>query len=179
MITLYGLWFAWNRNTNEALRRRIARLADFVANRTKHVLAHVFPHLRRDAVVVATAADSWAMAHNATVITNRLSTRPPRQRPKSNSSQDKSLHLATTSRRCVSELISLSAARSQADHAETVAAQAIAALLAPGVPAQRIIRTSTGPVRTVCDVNAISLRADQVEIAYLLERDTGNRTSSR
>ncbi|WP_280404760.1 GntR family transcriptional regulator [Nocardia brasiliensis] len=42
--------------------------------------------------------------------------------------------------------------------------------LAPGVPIQRIIRTSTDPAGLVCEVNAISLPADKVEIGYPLER---------
>lgn len=44
--------------------------------------------------------------------------------------------------------------------------------LSPGVPVQQITRTSTDPGGTVCEVNAIALPADQVEIAYPLERHT-------
>jgi GntR family transcriptional regulator len=50
--------------------------------------------------------------------------------------------------------------------------------LAPGVPVQRIIRTSTDPVGTVCEVNAISLPSNLVEIGYQLERDTSAEARS-
>jgi DNA-binding GntR family transcriptional regulator len=43
--------------------------------------------------------------------------------------------------------------------------------LAPGVPVQRIIRTTTDPAGKVCEVNAISLNAELHEIGYPLERD--------
>lgn len=43
--------------------------------------------------------------------------------------------------------------------------------LAPGVPVQRLIRTSTDPHGTVCEVNAISLPSNLVEIGYQVERD--------
>ncbi|WP_203236554.1 GntR family transcriptional regulator [Nocardia panacis] len=44
--------------------------------------------------------------------------------------------------------------------------------LRAGVPVQRLIRTSTDPGGLVCEVNAISLPADRVEIGYRIERDT-------
>jgi hypothetical protein len=50
--------------------------------------------------------------------------------------------------------------------------------LAPGVPVQRIIRTSTDPAGTVCEVNAISLPSNLVEIGCQVERDTSAETRS-
>jgi GntR family transcriptional regulator len=43
--------------------------------------------------------------------------------------------------------------------------------LTPGIPVQRIIRTSADPTGAVCEVNAISMPADQFEIGYPLQRD--------
>ncbi|WP_167490932.1 UTRA domain-containing protein [Nocardia terpenica] len=48
--------------------------------------------------------------------------------------------------------------------------------LRAGVPVQRIIRTSTDPTGLICEVNAISLPADRVEIGYRIERDTPPHT---
>ncbi|MGV9818410.1 hypothetical protein [Nocardia xishanensis] len=66
LLTFYGLWFAWNRNSNRWLRRRIAGSAEYVVNRAKHFLALVFPSLRRSRGIVAVAAQASARAHNAT-----------------------------------------------------------------------------------------------------------------
>ncbi|MFI6369252.1 hypothetical protein ACIBG0_41935 [Nocardia sp. NPDC050630] len=67
LVTFYGLWFAWNRNSNRRLRQRITRSTEYIINRTKHFLAVVFPCLRRSAAVVVSAAEASAAANNATV----------------------------------------------------------------------------------------------------------------
>ncbi|MGW4325439.1 hypothetical protein ACWEKR_06060 [Nocardia sp. NPDC004573] len=66
LVTFYGLWFAWNRNSNRLLRQRITRSTEYIINRTKHFLAVMFPCLRRSATVVVLAAEASAAAHNAT-----------------------------------------------------------------------------------------------------------------
>ncbi|WP_146251083.1 hypothetical protein [Nocardia tenerifensis] len=67
LTTVYGLWFAWNRNSNRRLRRWISRRADWLANKVRHYSARLFPCLRRDAAVTVRAAEAIATAHAATV----------------------------------------------------------------------------------------------------------------
>ncbi|WP_433729881.1 hypothetical protein ACQP0C_01650 [Nocardia sp. CA-129566] len=67
LLTMYGLWFAWNRNSNRRLRLAISRWTAFVSNKTRHATATVFPCLRRSATVIVPAADAWAFAVSATV----------------------------------------------------------------------------------------------------------------
>jgi GntR family transcriptional regulator len=43
--------------------------------------------------------------------------------------------------------------------------------LPPGVPVQRILRTSTSPAGKVCEINATSMSAELFEIGYPVERD--------
>lgn len=43
--------------------------------------------------------------------------------------------------------------------------------LPPGVPVQRILRTSTSPAGKVCEINATSMSAELYEIGYPVERD--------
>ncbi|WP_370949317.1 GntR family transcriptional regulator [Amycolatopsis sp. cg5] len=50
--------------------------------------------------------------------------------------------------------------------------------LAPGVPVQRIVRTSTDPRGKVCEINAISLSAELHEIGYPIERHPSARPST-
>lgn len=67
LTTIYGLWFAWNRNSNRRLRRWISRQANWVANKVRHYSAKLVPRLRRNAEVTVPAAQAIATAHAATV----------------------------------------------------------------------------------------------------------------
>ncbi|MFE9580547.1 hypothetical protein ACFYO1_29495 [Nocardia sp. NPDC006044] len=67
LLTMYGLWFAWNRNSNRRIRTAVTQWANFIFNRTLHALAIVLPQLRRNATIVVPVADAIAVADSATV----------------------------------------------------------------------------------------------------------------
>ncbi|WP_030515517.1 hypothetical protein [Nocardia sp. NRRL WC-3656] len=65
LITMYGLWFAWNRNSNRRLRRFIRGAMESTSNYLRHVFARITGRGRH--ITIQAATDVAAVTDTATV----------------------------------------------------------------------------------------------------------------